>query len=57
MLTTQGQNILLNIFFGPVINAAKAIGDRIFNVINGFSANLYIWLSLLRSLNHTLREI
>ena len=45
MLTTQGQNILLNIFFGPVINAAKAIGDRIFNVINGFSANLYMAVS------------
>ena len=36
MLTNAGWNILLNIFFGPVINAAKAIGDRIFNVINGF---------------------
>lgn len=45
MLMTQGQNILLNIFFGPVINAAKAIGDRINNVINGFSTNLYMAVS------------
>ncbi len=45
MLATQGQNILLNIFFGPVINAAKAIGDRINNVIHGFSTNLYMAVS------------
>lgn len=45
MLANQGQNILLNIFFGPVINAAKAIADRIQNVINGFSINLYMAVS------------
>lgn len=45
MLTTQGQNILLNIFFGPVINAAKGIGDRIMNVVQGFSTNLYMAVS------------
>lgn len=42
MLATQGQNILLNIFFGPVINASKAIADRIQHVVNGFSINLYM---------------
>ena len=42
MLATQGQNILLNIFFGPVINAAKGIADRIQHVISGFSVNLYM---------------
>lgn len=42
ILATQGQNILLNIFFGPVINTAKAIADRIQNVVNGFSINLYM---------------
>lgn len=45
MLASQGQNILLNIFFGPVINAAKAIADRIYGVINGFSVNLYMAVS------------
>lgn len=39
-LASQGQNVLLNIYFGPVINAAKAIADRIQHVINGFSVNL-----------------
>ena len=41
MLASQGQNVLLNLYFSPVINAAKAIADRIQHVINGFSVNLY----------------
>ncbi|MDE6378967.1 MAG: hypothetical protein K2L11_00735 [Muribaculaceae bacterium] len=45
LLTSQGQNILLNIFFGPILNAAKAIADRIHHVINGFSINLYMAVS------------
>ncbi len=42
VLATQGQNVLLNIYFGPVINAAKAIGDRIQQVISSFSSNFYM---------------
>lgn len=42
MLDNQGQNILLNIYFGPIINAAKAIADRIQNVVSGFSTNIYM---------------
>lgn len=38
---TQGQAILLNMFFGPVINSAKAIADRVNNVITSFSNNFY----------------
>lgn len=45
MLANQGQAVLLNIFFGPVINAAKAIADRLQHVINGFSVNLYMAVS------------
>lgn len=45
MLDVQGQNILLNIYFGPVINAAKAIADGIQSVISGFSNNLYMAVS------------
>ena len=40
-LASQGQNVLLNLYFSPIINAAKAIADRIQHVINGFSVNLY----------------
>ena len=45
ILATQGQNILLNIFFGPIINTSKAIADKIQHVINGFSVNLYMAVS------------
>lgn len=41
-LNTQGQAILLNIFFGPVINSAKAIADRVNNIIISFSNNFYM---------------
>jgi O-antigen/teichoic acid export membrane protein len=35
----QGINILLNIFFGPVVNAARAIAYQINNAINQFVQN------------------
>lgn len=45
MLANQGQAVLLNIYFGPIINTAKAIADRIQHVIQGFSINLYMAVS------------
>lgn len=36
---TQGLNILLNIFFGPVVNAARAISVQVQNAITGFITN------------------
>lgn len=45
VLARQGQNILLNIYFGPLINASKAIADGIRNVVGGFSVNLYMAVS------------
>ena len=41
-LATQGQSVLLNVFFGPIINTAKGIADRIYNVIYSFSSNFYM---------------
>ncbi len=38
----QGVNILLNIFFGPVVNAARAIAYQIQIAINGFVQNFQI---------------
>ncbi len=35
-LTTQGHTILLNLFFGPILNAAKGIADK----VKGFSLTL-----------------
>lgn len=42
VLNNQGQAILLNIFFGPVINAAKAIADKINQVMYSFCQNFFM---------------
>lgn len=41
LFNNQGMNILLNIFFGPVVNAARAIAYQIYNAINQFGTNFY----------------
>jgi O-antigen/teichoic acid export membrane protein len=35
----QGINILLNIFFGPIVNAAMSISSQISNAVSSFSLN------------------
>jgi O-antigen/teichoic acid export membrane protein len=42
ILNYQGQSLILNIFFGPVVNAAKAIADKINSVVSSFSNNFYM---------------
>ncbi len=37
----QGINIILNIFFGPIVNAARAIASQIESAISGFATNFY----------------
>lgn len=37
----QGVNILLNIFFGPIVNAARGIAFQVSNAINQFFFNFY----------------
>lgn len=37
---TQGLNILLNLFFGPVVNAARGISTQVQNAVNGFSSSI-----------------
>lgn len=39
MLCTQGLTILINLFFGPIANAAKAIADKLDMSINSFMNN------------------
>ncbi len=36
---TQGINILLNLFFGPVVNAARGIAVQVQGVVQGFVSN------------------
>ena len=42
VLFSQGLNILLNIFFGPVVNAARAIAFQVQNAIQQFIANFQV---------------
>lgn len=36
---TQGLNILLNIFFNPIVNAARGIAVQVQNIVNNFCIN------------------
>lgn len=38
----QGVNILLNVFFNPVVNAARAIAYQVANAVNGLTRNFLI---------------
>ena len=42
VLNVQGQALLLNIFFGPIINAAKAIADNVNQLAQQFISNFYM---------------
>lgn len=42
MLKGQGLNVLLNIFFGPIINAARGIAYQVNGAVSGFSQNIII---------------
>lgn len=39
VMKTQGINILLNIFFGPTVNAARGIAYQVNTAVNGFTQN------------------
>jgi O-antigen/teichoic acid export membrane protein len=42
MLKGQGLNVLLNAFFGPVVNAARGVSMMIGNAIQGFQSNIVV---------------
>lgn len=42
MLSNQGVNMLINIFFGPVCNASRAIAYQVFNAVNSFVSNFIV---------------
>ena len=41
MINDQGINILLNIFFGPAVNAARAVSYQVSSALLQFSSNFY----------------
>lgn len=42
ILTTQGSNILINIFFGPIANAAQAIAIQVNSAVSSFAGNFHL---------------
>ena len=42
VLRNQGGNILLNLFFGPIVNAARAIANQVLRAVNGFVENFMV---------------
>lgn len=42
---TSGQNLLLNVFFSPVINAARGIAVQVNSAVNQFSSNFQMAVS------------
>ena len=41
MIKDQGLNMLLNLFFGPIVNAARAVSYQVSSALNGFSTNVF----------------
>lgn len=39
---TQGLNMILNFFFGPIVNAARGIAVQVQNAVQGFSTNFQV---------------
>ena len=42
MMKGQGLNMLLNSFFGPIVNAARGVANMIYNAIQGFNSNMVV---------------
>lgn len=45
VMCTQGLSIVMNLFFGVTVNAAKAISDKIKNIVYSFVQNFYVAVS------------
>ena len=45
VLRDQGGNVILNLFFGPVVNAARGIATQVNTAISSFSANFMMALN------------
>ena len=42
IMSSQGLNMLLNIFFGPIVNAARGIAVQIEGAVTGFAQNIQL---------------
>ena len=41
MCNTQGMNLLLNVFFGPIANAAYSVASQVYSTVGSFASNFY----------------
>lgn len=57
VLYGQGLNILLNMFFGPVINAARGIAVQIQSVVQQFAHNLQTAINPQITKNYAIRDL
>ena len=39
---TQGLNLILNVFYGPIVNAANGLANMVMSAIHGFSINVTV---------------
>ncbi|MCH5326452.1 MAG: lipopolysaccharide biosynthesis protein [Duncaniella sp.] len=53
----QGLGILLNIFFGPVLNAAKGVADQVSNAVSSLIGNFQLALNPQITKNYAAGEI
>lgn len=42
MCNTQGMNLVLNVFFGPIANAAYSVSSQIYHTVGMFANNFYV---------------
>lgn len=45
VVNEQGINILINLFFGPVVNAARGVASQVNQAINNFTNNFFLALN------------
>jgi len=57
VLTTQGTNVLLNVFFGPTVNAARGIAVQVQTAIQNLSSNFSMALNPQITKNYSLKKM
>jgi len=53
----HGVNIVLNIYFGPAVNAARGIANQVMNAVLGFTANLQMAINPQITKNYAIGDL
>jgi len=54
---SQGSNLLLNVFFGPMLNAARGIAVQVQNAIGGFAVNFQMAMDPQITISYAKKEL